>query len=85
MDNSTIEVVIRMTKEEYEYCCDKHAHLFRLEEYVADGKLLPKGHGRLIDADMVDSLVKNPYENAEVMRWVNRAPTIIEADKDGEE
>lgn len=46
-----------------------------LEETIADGTPLPKGHGRLIDADdffrMFCELDIEPYNNA---------PTIIEAD-----
>lgn len=48
---------------------------------VANGTPLSKGHGKLIDANAVDKSVKNPYQNREVMYWVNNAPTIIEADK----
>ena len=40
--------------------------------------VLPKGHGRLIDAD---ELIKGRVENDYTAIFVNTAPTIIEADK----
>ena len=70
------------------------------DEYVADmrracvairkGIPLPKGHGRLIDADSYHTDIKNHYfDDATVIRCteigLNNAPTIIEADKEGDE
>lgn len=42
---------------------------------VRDGIVLPKGHGRLIDGDELESRMKIGY------CIVKNAPTIIEADK----
>lgn len=56
---------------------------------IAQATPLPKGYGRLIDADAViaeaisimkDS--KNPKYMECVIAWMNLAPTIIEADKE---
>lgn len=59
---------------------------------VRKGKPLPKGHGRLIDAD---ELIKNWYD--EYIKFMTReeiesmdgiienAPTVIEADKESED
>ena len=67
---------------------------------IANGTPLPKGHGRLVDIDKVstelDWLEKVTNEGsaveqtahrklAQCMNVVNVAPTIIEADKAGEE
>lgn len=50
---------------------------------IANGIPLPKGHGRLIDADAVyDDFEKGEYDFEESLEF---APTIIPADKDGEE
>ena len=55
------------------------------------GKPLPKGHGRLIDADELkkDSILCPTVGNSETLLldiWnVERAPTIIEADKEVDE
>ncbi len=44
---------------------------------IRNGTPLPKGHGRLIDAD---ELIKDRVENDNTVILVNTAPTIIEAD-----
>lgn len=63
---------------------------------IAKCKILPKGHGRLIDADSIYQIVR-PIEQSDVgwgmtaetaIRLIheafNRAPTIMEADMDGD-
>lgn len=52
------------------------------ENAICNGTPLPKGHGRLIDADAV---VDGFEDNYELCIAVNSTPTIIEADKEGEE
>ncbi len=37
-------------------------------------------HGRLVDQEDISKMIHNPYERREVMRWVDKAPTIIEAE-----
>ena len=51
-------------------------------EIIRNGTPLPKGHGRLIDADVLADGFEDNYEFCEV---VNATPTIIEADKESEE
>ena len=57
------------------------------EQIIANGKPLPKGHGRLIDADAfgkeLHRYTEAPYQYA--LKVFNDAPTIIEADKESEE
>ena len=49
---------------------------------IENGIRLPKGHGRLIDADALD---RRNVNCANVpMNFVDVAPTIIEADKESE-
>ena len=62
--------------------------LFRIMDAIKDGTPLPKGHGRLIDADNVIIEAKNKMKygiNHKYMECViahmNLARTIIEADK----
>ena len=71
--------------EEWEGCTNRH-----LRKLIAEGTPLPKGHGRLIDADKlhyVKMLVQNPnngkHKHIVAVRAseINKAPTIIEADK----
>lgn len=59
----------------------------RIIDSVYQGKKLPKGHGRLIDAD---ELKKHKYhdsdrhENAVSVAQIDWQPTIIEADAESE-
>ena len=48
-------------------------------ESIRNGTPLPKGHGRLIDADVLVSGFEDNYEFCEE---VNATPTIIKADKE---
>ena len=43
---------------------------------------LPEHHGRLVDQEDISKMIRNPYEWKEVMRWVDNAQTIIEAEGD---
>ena len=52
--------------------------VWNLRVAIKDGILLPKGHGRLIDAD---DLIRDRVENDNIVILANATPTIIEADK----
>ena len=56
-----------------------------LIDAVANGTPLPKGHGRLIDADRLRSMYSINRANFNtvvgIQKWIDDAPTIIEADK----
>ena len=67
-----------------------------LEQVIAKGIPLPKGHGRLIDADALYKQDKEEWlcpnnapfistDYAHVFAEIDNAPTIIKADKAGEE
>lgn len=88
-----IEVVIKITKHEWEYLnklVENGDQLGHYERLLVNGTPLPKGHGRLIDVnDLLDdiSLEDNDY-NRDVntgeiitLENIDRIPTIIEADK----
>lgn len=91
-----IGLVIKMPKEEYETIVNSEdCGLHTLTRAVAHGTILPKGHGRLIDADkfLKDNEAytgwilnssewggENAYKDA-LEDLVNEAPTIIEAGK----
>ena len=56
-----------------------------LVKAVKNGKPLPKGHGRLIDADELKKHKyhdSNRFENAVAVAQIDWADTIIEADKE---
>ena len=81
-----IELVIKIPEETYDFC-KKIAWRYRplsIEYIIAHGIPLPKGHGRLIDADEIQ------FENADFDTYgdyciafdaIDQSDTIIEADK----
>ena len=92
--DGTVEVVIRIPKKEYDYMianptrynvCDDETLLYN---YIKGGTPLPKGHGRLIDADSIkriDAIQMGDFNSIESIRaWIDIMPTVIEASK-GEE
>ena len=63
-----------------------------LEQVIAKGIPLPKGHGRLIDADDLDitTITTDDYSGNDILdivlkEDVDDAPTIIEADIESED
>ena len=93
-----MELVINISKEEYELVRNGNKS-FRTElelmNAVANGTPLPKHHGRLKDVDAFLSKVKADREHSaysrswtadDVLNALNNsyAPTIVEADKEGE-
>lgn len=104
---ANIELVIKIPEEEYQGVvnADKgrgqwgNDLLGILCAGISDGTPLPKGHGRLIDADALintfhdDVFIKNnTFGNGEycnvyantVLAVIKKAPTIIEAEADKE-
>lgn len=83
-----IELVIKMPEEIYkasQIIDVKYEDVIQIPlEVIKNGISLPKGHGRLIDADTIylideDFLCQSDYVVAEGA--VDNAPTIIEADE----
>jgi hypothetical protein len=87
-----MKVVIDIPEEEYNYVKTqvKFGITNPLKMRVANGTPLPKGHGRLIDADKfikeVEKLPKEPngyskvYDEAGIIMMIESELTIIEAD-----
>ena len=70
-----IEVVIKIPEEEYEMIVNSEdCGLHTLTRAIAHGAILPKGHGRLIDADDIHNHIIGHADT-------RSCPTIIEADK----
>ena len=83
-----MQIVIDIPKEKYDLCKKwKPSERNELQEAVANGTPLPKGHGRLIDADAVKGkypLMENDFGmtfNEGIHRAIDSMQTIIEADK----
>jgi hypothetical protein len=86
-----IELVVKISKEDYERLKEYKKAPFcsltsRAYEAIANGTPLPKGHGRLIDADEMKTMknIQSANFNAvELIRyWIDNQITIIEADKE---
>ena len=61
----------------------EHGNDYKPIVLIANGTPLPKGHGRLIDADKLKAripIIEDEYYNCRCM--IEHAPTIIEADKE---
>ena len=98
-----IELVIRMSKDTYETICNagSDCNWIISAEEIIHGTLLPKGHGRLIDADKFDARMfqKAFIDDTDMQKWDSGCwirykmyervrdsmPTVIEADKEGAE
>lgn len=71
-----IELVIKIPNEMYQKVLDG-TYCGTLYEELKHGVLIPKGHGRLIDADVLVDGMEDDYE---FCKAVNATPTIIKAD-----
>lgn len=81
-----IEVLIKIDEEEYKTIKACTSFMPWAEYLIKNGKPLPKGHGRLIDADVLcehfwDNRSKL-YPHKDLRIVIDRTPTIIEADKE---
>ena len=94
----TVEVVIRIPKREVEeikrYCKRVELKISSLEDYIyrsiANGTVLPKGHGDLVDKDelLKDTCTAELWDGREEeVIWestIKLVPIVIEADKEVE-
>ena len=91
------EIAIKIPEEKYNMIKSKmYCGIYDVEVYkaIANGTPLPKGHGKLIDADVLDSDLEDAQVNLgdalseafdDGLRWasevVSKSSPIIEADK----
>ena len=86
-----MKLIIDIDKDAYEeikkIVANKNEMCF-MQKSIANGTPLPKGHGRLIDADYLDveEIVTDDYSNNKELKVIIKedlddAPTIIPADK----
>ena len=85
------EIVIKISEKVYKALAhtefDASLVVNEMRKSIANGTPLPKGHGRLIDADAfgkeLHRYTEAPYQYA--LKVFNDAPTIIEANKESED
>lgn len=78
-----MQIVIDISEELYQMCRSCLGDADCIESAIANGTPLPKGHGRLIDADKLPLYKINVANFGS--NYIRIAPTIIEADKESEE
>lgn len=80
-----MKIIIDILEEEYQKVQDGRAPVSIMRNAIKNGIPLPKGHGRLIDADRLRSMYSINRANFNtvvgIQKWIDNAPTIIEADK----
>ena len=84
-----MKLVIDIHEKDYQSILNSGQVPYSVVYAIMNGTPLPKGHGRLIDADVVDD---NIYDLArsmdlnygQIIKVVDDAPTIIESDGGGE-
>jgi len=80
-----IELVIKIPEEEYEMIVNSEdCGLHTLTRAIAHGTMLPKGHGKLIDADSLKNqfpIWVDNFSSRLINNTISKTPTIIEADK----
>lgn len=73
-----MKILIEISDQKYKWIVDNpQTYTDDLCEAIRNGTPLPKGHGRLIDADALTEKAPEIQEHLDVL-----APTIIEADKE---
>ena len=83
-----MKLVIDIHKKDYQSILNSGQVPYGVVCAIMNGIPLPKGHGRLIDADYLREDFKTSKkisfaERMDISCIVDHAPTIIEADKEG--
>lgn len=78
-----MQIVIDISKDDYRKVQDGRANVSMMQKAIRNGTPLPKGRGRLIDADAIVMPILETEADEKWMRIaINSAPTIIEADSE---
>ena len=82
---SKIQLMIEISEEEYNIMKEKKmfGNVTVWKNAICNGIPLPKGHGRIIDESKIKK-AKYHWEY-QFLKYITDAPTIIEADKEGED
>ena len=81
-----MQIVIKISEEDYKKIIEYgECDYLRIINAIENGTLFPKGHGRLGDLDAlreeVSSWGMNDYEPSDFIDEIDRADTVIPADK----
>lgn len=56
-----IELVIKIPKETYEAVCNENLLPYNIVNAIKNGTVLPKGHGKLKDVDILSTILTKQY------------------------
>lgn len=73
-----MKLVIDISEDDYRKAKDGRASVSMMRKAIRNGKPLPKGHGRLIDAEMYRREMLDSRE-FDFFKTLDMQPTIIEA------
>ena len=89
-----MQIIIDIPKEIYDYIHNEHIAMkvcdsHKVTKAIANGTPLPKGHGRLVDADYLDvnTIMTDDYSGNQILDVIlkedlDSAETIVKADKE---
>lgn len=84
-----IELVIKIPEDDYDFIKRTGYNTQSLYRAIKNGTPLPKGHGRLIDADKLQTHFVGTEQGTDLVVYLEptiiNAPTIIEAEKEDKE
>lgn len=85
-----MKLVINIHEKDYQSILNSGQVPYSVVYAIMNGTPLPKGHGRLIDADVVDDNIYDLTRSmdlnyGQIIKVVDDAPTIIESDGGGED
>ena len=79
-----MEIVVKIPDKEYERLV--YQDVLKLRSYIENGAVLPKGHGKLIDADaLYNDYINEPEEFSGGCSFIGlfrSSPVLVEADKE---
>lgn len=83
------QILINIPNFLYKQILKKHVSKATIARAFQNGVVLPKGYGRLIDADKLNDYFwdnrSRLFHSSDCRIAIDRAETIIEADKEGED
>ena len=86
-----MQIVIDISEDDFRKVQDGRASVSMMRKAIRNGTPLPKGHGELIDKNLIVNEMEQAYKNSlsepfaklfvDFMAYIDDAPTIVKADK----
>lgn len=78
-----MKVIIDIPKEQYHFIKSHFRTESAIDMAIVNGKPLPESHGRLIDGDALEEVMRTRLSVTNCIKAVEDAPTVMEADREG--